>query len=499
MTIFTYEKFKAVANEFKLGSLTTEKFNPLTTNLSYDSKKNLSKAISSIKQVDLEALSILDDKIPSLFAVYEKIKQVKEKGNKVFLCGCGATGRLSLSIETLALLEGHDHIISFMAGGDYALIKSVESFEDNLDYGRRQLIDLGFQDGDLLLAITEGGETSFVIGAALEAAKISSQESYFLYCNPDEEIKHLKRCSDILNHSKIKKINLTTGPMALSGSTRMQATTVQMFVAGFLVLYNFNNEDEFNLELKKSLQALRDLDYSFLEDFIKQESSYYQKNEIVTYQSDKFLGISVLTDTTERSPTFSLLPFEDNKSKHHCLCYLTLNNTDSAKKAWLSLLGRTPRFINWSTQFSHINLEAIYGFDISANSKTRRDDLGKNHLFSILYYENSVHFELESLHHQCPVANHKMLTVHLMVKLYLNTMSTLIMGRLDRYQSNIMTWVKPSNLKLIDRASRYCQKLLELEGIEVSYDDILREIIKNSDRTDLDIEPVVLRVFKSFS
>ena len=29
------------------------------------------------------------------------------------------------------------------------------------------------------------------------------------------------------------------------------------------------------------------------------------------------------------------------------------------------------------------------------------------------------------------------------------------MGRMDRYYSNIMTYVKPTNYKLIDRASRY--------------------------------------------
>ena len=29
------------------------------------------------------------------------------------------------------------------------------------------------------------------------------------------------------------------------------------------------------------------------------------------------------------------------------------------------------------------------------------------------------------------------------------------MGRMDRYYSNIMTYVKPTNYKLIDRAARY--------------------------------------------
>lgn len=33
------------------------------------------------------------------------------------------------------------------------------------------------------------------------------------------------------------------------------------------------------------------------------------------------------------------------------------------------------------------------------------------------------------------------------------------MGRLNRYYSNIMTYVKPTNYKLIDRAARYIMLL----------------------------------------
>lgn len=35
------------------------------------------------------------------------------------------------------------------------------------------------------------------------------------------------------------------------------------------------------------------------------------------------------------------------------------------------------------------------------------------------------------------------------------------MGRLNRIKSNIMSWVRPSNNKLIDRAIRYVRHLLD--------------------------------------
>jgi hypothetical protein len=49
------------------------------------------------------------------------------------------------------------------------------------------------------------------------------------------------------------------------------------------------------------------------------------------------------------------------------------------------------------------------------------------------------------------------------VKTTLNTLSTCTMVRLGRVMGNYMIWVVPSNLKLIDRSTRYIQKLTGLD------------------------------------
>jgi N-acetylmuramic acid 6-phosphate etherase len=56
----------------------------------------------------------------------------------------------------------------------------------------------------------------------------------------------------------------------------------------------------------------------------------------------------------------------------------------------------------------------------------------------------------------------------------LNNVSTLIMGRMNRYLSNIMTYVKPTNYKLIDRASRYVMILRP----EYTYEQSVRMLYK---------------------
>src|SRR5205814_10135197 len=54
---------------------------------------------------------------------------------------------------------------------------------------------------------------------------------YFVYNNPDDVLcRHVKRSREMIQESRIEKINLTTGPMAITGSTRMQATTIQLCV-----------------------------------------------------------------------------------------------------------------------------------------------------------------------------------------------------------------------------------------------------------------------------
>lgn len=92
---------------------------------------------------------------------------------------------------------------------------------------------MGFSVGDLLIASTEGGETPWVIGATEEASKIS--RPYYLYCNPDEVLT-VERSQRVLANPNIIKMNLTVGSQAITGSTRMQCSTVLTYAIGLAIL-----------------------------------------------------------------------------------------------------------------------------------------------------------------------------------------------------------------------------------------------------------------------
>jgi N-acetylmuramic acid 6-phosphate etherase len=91
-----------------------------------------------------------------------------------------------------------------------------------------------------------------------------------------------------------------------------------------------------------------------------------------------------------------------------------------------------------------------------------------------------------------PLLDSSALTTHLQLKMALNMLSTLMMGRRGFYLDNVMTWVRPSNNKLIDRASRYVQLLAGRRGTQLTYEQTVRLVIEEMDK---ELEgPVVLRV-----
>jgi len=494
------QDFLLIAPQFKLGDLVTESFHPLTKDLSQIVHQDVAEAFALLQTVDRDALEMMKEKSSIVWQMAQEIQETLNSGNKLFMCGCGATGRLSLVLETLfhQKYPGRNQVVSFMAGGDFALIKSVESFEDRVEYGERQLIELGFTENDLLLSPTEGGETPFVIGATNLAAKISRRSPYFLYCNPDEVLLFHQRSKEVIENPKIHKVNLTVGPMAISGSTRMQASTVLMLAIGMGLLYEHQDQKSFEAFYQDFLARLTQTDYKVMQNLTKLEAGLYQDKKYLNYIADPHLAITILTDTTERSPTFSLSGFENrlNPESIHSLSYLFIADAESTAHGWSQLLWRAPRALEWSELDGSIGLEKIFGFDISKQGLNIRSANVSSVNFEVTYLKGHIQFICQDEKVEFNWGEDQLFN-HLMVKMLLNAHSTLIMGLLDRYEGNVMTWVRPSNNKLIDRAARYIIHLLNKSGQIASYEDVVEKIFEEREGL-MDNEPIVLKVLRHF-
>ncbi|MEY4065498.1 MAG: hypothetical protein RIR26_1706 [Pseudomonadota bacterium] len=506
------DDFLLVAEQFRLGDLPTESQHPKTKNLSTLSQSDLAQALRVMREVDCDALRITHEKCAEILKMAHAMQDTLRSGGRIFFVGCGATGRLSLSLEVLwreNLSAGHpwsDRVFSLMAGGDVALIRSIENFEDHPSFGARMLVESGFRDGDLLIASTEGGETPYVIGAALHATELSSRMHWFLYCNPADILTaKLERCKQALLHPQLQKLNLTVGPMAISGSTRMQASTVLMLAAGTALFETLNEHLTFD-SIEQSIDSLLEhqssLDVAALAPLIEFESACYQKGETLVYETRDY-SITVLTDTTERSPTFSLAAFEnraDAKSPAS-LCYLCIPTAETASAAWQTLLKRNPRpLVGWDDYEQIGGPGRLTGYDFSktlpAWRQAQRPDVIQN-TFTIGRSGELLDLCLGGRRVTFPVRGLSLLNEHLTLKMLLNMHSTLVMGRMGRYLGNVMTCVRPSNFKLIDRTIRYVQQLLAAEKINCySYEEICLQCFVELEGADIN-EPVVMKTFES--
>jgi len=526
------EEFLTREGAFRLGELLTEAFHPKTRTLSQTAAADLPAAIRLLQSVDDEIPPAMEKvlKQDSFGRLVDAFGEAFSSGKKIYFTGCGATGRLSILLEAAwrrcrreikkvspEMGELEDRVFSVMAGGDFALIKSVEGYEDFPDFGRYQLRERGVGQGDVVVAITEGGETPFVIGTAWEGLEADAKV-FFVYNNPTELLcRHVKRSREVIEEPRIIKLDLTTGPMAITGSTRMQATTAELFIVGSaleIALVRFMRQrlspsdaerlrlrerrpDEYHRRLCELLEQLSsDEAVDMLAAVTAFEEGIYRRQGLVTYAADEFL-LDVLTDTTERSPTFMLPAFrkqDDNLSPRSWA--FVKDPFRSTKDAWRELLQRETRGLDWGRDVyermnAPENLKArpprldnaeIHKFMIGNEPDPSRTDAADSALVVVgvgneehmiraalerfgLEYKKTAAFIIgpadaagvtdETFRFPCTLADSLLqLWHHLAVKLVLNTLSTATMVRMDRVIGNAMVWLSPSNKKLIDRGCR---------------------------------------------
>jgi N-acetylmuramic acid 6-phosphate etherase len=554
---------------FRLGQLLTESSHPKTQRLSQAMEIDIEAGVRLLQSVDEDIPAALaqifaQDSFPRLV---EAFSAALRAGRRIFFTGCGATGRLSILLEAawrrfwrerasswrgrpaLVCAEGvglpnaqkgvgdpvppsdrgqdardtqgqdalatwdvarmEDRCFSVMAGGDFALIKSVEGFEDFPAFGRHQLKEAGVQRDDVVVAITEGGETSFVIGTAWQGLEAGAHV-FFVYNNPSDLLRrHVQRSREVLEEPRIHKLDLATGPMAITGSTRMQATTTELLVVGAALetaiaqayasvgmapegSASVHSAQEYRRLFERLLNQLSSREaVAAIARMVELEEQVYRQHGLVTYVADSLL-LDILTDTTERAPTFMLPPFRKEgdtiapvswsfvKSPHH-----------PTRRAWADMLQREPRGLTWGPEtYRQLNAplplqanppkldnEEIYKFRIGNEpdpSRTNAADsllvligAGSNPQSAIRnpQYRRTAAITFgpaaepvgvdEHIHVPCDLPPSLLrLWEHLAIKLILNTLSTATMVRMERVIGNAMVWVSPSNKKLIDRGCR---------------------------------------------
>jgi hypothetical protein len=255
------------------------------------------------------------------------------------------------------------------------------------------------------------------------------------------------------------------------------------------------------------------------------EESVYRAGHKNNYFADR-LGADLLTDTTERSPTYCTPPFRkfDDTTATESWAFLYVPYAETPH-AWERIIKHTPKCVEWSDAevrelvgdekagrtieiVRKISYKELMRFKVGLDGLKCRP-LGKGDCavgvvseaekasllspsgfhrvqleaarkagaqIGLIYFgrEESIgeirefvaKWNPECVAVLVPVPKTSFLldgVTRVGAKTLLNSLSTCTMVRLGRVMGNYMIWVVASNLKLIDRSTRYIQKLTNLD------------------------------------
>lgn len=371
------KEFVEKETQFQLGFLPTEQSNPITATLEEDFRRSTLAGIQCLQRADRQIPIVMrhvfaGERYAQL--AESMVKSLKSPSGRIIFSGCGATGRLSILLESMWRDFFHrraaeltaderrlaDRAASIMTGGDFALIKLVESFEDSIVGGERQAAALGIGPDDTFVAITEGGETSSVLGTLRYAANQGTR-CFLVFNNPAGLLRsRLARSREAIDDKRVTVLDIYCGSMALAGSTRMQATTSEQLLASVAmetailrIMPRFASEAKLEPveAFERVLSALESpAARKNIADAIDIESKLYSRRGRVTYFADDCM-LDLFTDTTERSPTFMLPPFRSTSETSLAQSWAFVKNPlYSTEQCWDALLHRGVRCLEWTIE-----------------------------------------------------------------------------------------------------------------------------------------------------
>lgn len=439
--------------------LTTEAPHPQTLGLSELAINKPAQAITRLIEVDRMACQALEPYEDQLAAWSACLHAALQKKRRLFIIGCGSSGRLAVLLETLAkTTPGFDYphqIKGVIAGGDVALVRAIENAEDDATCAKAQLLLQGFTKNDVLVGLSASGQASFIHGALAFAADFSDHPSWLLCNNPLTLLTADEKTHHVLAHPNIRPICLDVGPMALTGSTRMQATTAMMLALGHALF----STKTLHTYLEPLTTALDKVNVDTLADISHQSFLGMHANRPLRYQCDARHALSVLTDLTEQAPTFNSAPLPhplDASSTQHGPT-LTISNTKHAQDAWQQILMRKPVCLN-NPAITQTHTAFIAGFDFSSHALMKMD----NPTLTVTTTSTALTLTIGSHILNTARMPHPLLDQALL-KLLLNIHSTVMMGKMGAYEGNMMTSLYPSNIKLMARAIRYIKTMATLK------------------------------------
>lgn len=175
--------------------------------------------LSSLWEGQLAAVAALGPALPALGRAVEAAATRLAAGGRLAYAGAGTSGRIAVqdAVELVPTFDWpQDRLVLLMAGGDAALLQSVENAEDRADLAAAAVADHALGPNDVLLGVAASGTTPFTV-AAVRTARSRGALTIGIANSAG---------TPLLDAAEVP-VAIETGAEAIAGSTRMKAGTAQ--------------------------------------------------------------------------------------------------------------------------------------------------------------------------------------------------------------------------------------------------------------------------------
>ena len=189
-------------------------------------KKSAIELIHIINAEDAKVANAVEQTLPEIADLVEKILPRFLSGGRLFYIGAGTSGRLGiLDASEIPPTYGldHDRVIGLIAGGDSAIRKAVEFAEDNEEGAWIDLSKFQLNEKDTVVGITASGTTPYVLGG-IKKCRENNILTAGISCNPNSPLSDLAEIA----------IEVVVGPEVVTGSTRMKSGTAQKMILNLI-------------------------------------------------------------------------------------------------------------------------------------------------------------------------------------------------------------------------------------------------------------------------
>ncbi|MBY0358328.1 MAG: N-acetylmuramic acid 6-phosphate etherase [Candidatus Obscuribacterales bacterium] len=206
-----------------LSKLDTEQRNPRTQDLDMLSTADLVKALHTENH---SVAAAIDPTLAEVAKLVDVIAERLKKGGRLIYVGAGTSGRLGVldASECPPTFGVSPSMVQgLIAGGEKALVASIEGAEDNKEQGAHDLAAKNITEHDVVVGIAASGRTPYVIGALEHARAKGAATAAVVNASNSALAKH----ADFT-------LAAVTGAEPITGSTRMKAGTAQKLLLNLI-------------------------------------------------------------------------------------------------------------------------------------------------------------------------------------------------------------------------------------------------------------------------